>query len=78
MNRILSRMLCGCLVPAVLCLFTGCSETESTGTGYLFTYTMSEDPDCLDPQYSDHQNAAVVIANTMEGLLRPKCPLHPE
>jgi len=71
MNRILSRMLCGCLVPALLCLFTGCSETESTGTGYLFTYTMSEDPDCLDPQYSDHQNAAVVIANTMEGLLRP-------
>ncbi len=70
MKRIFSRILSGCLVPAVLCLFTGCSKTEDTGTGYLFTYTISENPGCLDPQYSDSPNAAVVIANTMEGLLR--------
>ncbi len=70
MKRLLSCMICAGLLGGMLCMFSGCSQSEETGAGYLFTYTMSENPACLDPQYTDNANAAVVIANTMEGLLR--------
>lgn len=70
MNRLFSRAVCGMLIFAMVGMFSGCSESEDTGAGYLFNYTMSENPGCLDPQYTDNKNAAVVIANTMEGLLR--------
>jgi len=49
---------------------TGCSRKEETGAGYLFTCTLAGNPECLDPQYTDNENAEIVICNIMEGLLR--------
>lgn len=70
MNNPLTR-LCSLLVTALVLLsFTGCSREEETGIGYPFSAVLSGNPDCLDPQFSENPNAAIVITNMMEGLLR--------
>ncbi|MDE7093390.1 MAG: peptide ABC transporter substrate-binding protein, partial [Oscillospiraceae bacterium] len=58
------------LIAELLFLLTACSKQENTGTGYLFTCTLSSNPECIDPQYTDNENAETVIANMMEGLLQ--------
>ncbi len=65
----MKHLLLLCPVLLVL-LLTGCSQKEETGTGYLFTCTIPGNPECLDPQYTSNENAEIVIANMMEGLLR--------
>lgn len=65
------RAVCAILLTGILCLSTACSgDDESTGTGFLFTTSLSGNPACLDPQYTDNENADIVIASIMEGLLR--------
>ncbi len=64
MKRILSLLL-----AVSLCL-VGCGSSDSDGSGYTFTTTLSADPECLDPQYSEGETSQQVIATIMEGLLR--------
>ncbi len=49
---------------------TGCSDKKNNGMGYLFTCTIAGNPECLDPQYTDNQNAQIVMEAVFEGLLR--------
>ena len=70
MFKNLIRTVCVLLSGALLCLCTACSDSEESGAGFLFTCALSGNPACLDPQYSDDQNADIVITNIMEGLVR--------
>ncbi len=70
MRTFFHRICSICLLLTVAASFCSCSKTEETGAGYLFTYTFSDNPDCLDPQYTSSENANIVIANIMEGLVR--------
>lgn len=42
---------------------------EGDGSGYLFTYTLTENPDNLDPQIASNSAAFTVLRNMMQGLL---------
>ncbi|MBD5142220.1 MAG: peptide ABC transporter substrate-binding protein [Ruminococcus sp.] len=70
MKRLLSKITSLFLIAEFLFLLTACSKQEDTGTGYLFTCTLSSNPECIDPQYTANENAETVIANMMEGLLQ--------
>ena len=70
MKKLLSKIISIFLIAELIFLLTGCSKKEDTGTGYLFTCTLSSNPECIDPQYTDNENAETVIANIMEGLLQ--------
>ena len=72
MKRLTLR-LCSLLVAAALLIaFTGCTPAEeNTGAGYMFTAVLPGDPDCLDPQFTENENAEIVLRNIMEGLMRP-------
>lgn len=70
MIKRISHSICIALCLCMLSFCTACSDDEETGTGFLFTGTLSENPECLDPQYTDNENADIIIANIMEGLLR--------
>ena len=69
MKHIISRAL-AVLTAGVLLLPCGCSRGEDTGAGYLFTVMLPDNPDCLDPQFTDHPQALAVLPNMTEGLLR--------
>ena len=66
----LCRFVSIALAVSLLAVLSGCSRQEDDGTGYLFTCTIPGNPECLDPQYTDNQNAQIVIETIMEGLLR--------
>ncbi len=70
MLKKIMRTISPFLLSGILFLQCGCSEEEQTGMGFLFTTSLSSNPACLDPQYSDNDQADMVIANIMEGLLR--------
>ena len=57
-------------VLAVVMLVTGCAREQDDGTGYLFSTTLPENPECIDPQYTNNANAEIVIETIMEGLVR--------
>ena len=60
------------LAAAMLFSFAGCSpKEEDTGAGRPFSTVLPGDPECLDPQFTENEQAVFVIRNTMEGLLRP-------
>lgn len=66
----LKQLTAAMLVPAML--LTGCSlfeKDEGDGSGYLFTYTLTENPDSLDPQIATNSAAFTVLRNMMQGLL---------
>lgn len=44
-------------------------KEESDGSGYLFTYTLTENPDNLDPQLASNSASFTVLRNIMQGLL---------
>lgn len=44
-------------------------KEEGDGKGYLFTYTLTENPDSLDPQIARNSAAFTVLRNMMQGLL---------
>lgn len=54
-------------------LLTGCQlpfqQDKGDGSGYLFTYTLTENPDSLDPQIARNPAAFMVLRNMMQGLL---------
>ncbi|MBR2087699.1 MAG: peptide ABC transporter substrate-binding protein [Oscillospiraceae bacterium] len=59
------------LAAVMLFTFAGCSRREEdTGAGRPFSASLPGDPGCLDPQFTENENALLVIRNTMEGLLR--------
>ena len=67
MHKKLTALL---MCPAVL--LPGCSlfeKEESDGSGYRFTYTLTENPDSLDPQIARNSAAFTVLRNMMQGLL---------
>jgi oligopeptide transport system substrate-binding protein len=66
----LKKTICALLSGAMLLLGTACSESEESGTGFLFTCALAGNPACLDPQYTDNENADIVVRNIMEGLVR--------
>ncbi len=66
----LARLCCLLMTVLLLMSFAGCSHEEETGAGYPFSAVLPGDPGCLDPQFSQNENAAIVITNVMEGLLR--------
>lgn len=71
MHHILQKLFCGVLAAGILLTEAGClKQEESTGAGYLFTCVLSGNPECLDPQYTDNTNAAAVLDNMVEGLVR--------
>ncbi|MDE6004910.1 MAG: peptide ABC transporter substrate-binding protein [Oscillospiraceae bacterium] len=70
MKRLLLKIISLFLIAELIILLTACAKKENTGTGYLFTCTLSGNPQCIDPQYTDNENAETVIANIMEGLLQ--------
>jgi ABC-type oligopeptide transport system substrate-binding subunit len=47
----------------------GCSKEQSDGKGYLFNYTMMENPQNLDPQIATDTNSITIIQNTFTGLM---------
>lgn len=64
------------LTAVMLCpafLLTGCqslfNKEKGDGSGYLFTYTLTENPDSLDPQIAKNSAAFTVLRNMMQGLL---------
>ncbi len=66
-KRFLTIMLC----PMVL--LSGCQmpfqKNKDDGAGYLFTYTLTENPDNLDPQIASNSASFTVLRNMMQGLL---------
>ncbi|MBQ8725337.1 MAG: peptide ABC transporter substrate-binding protein, partial [Oscillospiraceae bacterium] len=66
-KKLTAVMLC----PALL--LTGCqslfNKEKGDGSGYLFTYTLTENPDSLDPQIASNSAAFTVLRNMMQGLL---------
>ena len=70
--RLRARRWAGILLAGAVLLMTGgcASQEEDTGAGYLFTTVLPGDPECLDPQFTQNENAEIVIRNTMEGLMR--------
>lgn len=58
------------IVIGMLGMLTGCREQEDDGRGYLFICTLAGNPGCIDPQYTDNENAEIVMETIMEGLMR--------
>lgn len=54
-------------------LLSGCQmpfqRNKDDGSGYLFTYTLTENPDNLDPQIASNSASFTVLRNMMQGLL---------
>ncbi len=70
MYKRIYRMICVLLTIGLLCAVCGCEKKEESGMGFLFTCALPANPACLDPQYTDSENADMVITNIMEGLMR--------
>ncbi len=68
----MSKQIAAGLICPVL-LLTGCQlpfqQEKGDGSGYLFTYTLTENPDSLDPQIATNRAAFMVLRNMMQGLL---------
>lgn len=61
------KLLCVFLVFTVLiCTFSACSDDE----GLTVFYPIASDPDCLDPQIAESDEAVIITRNCMEGLVR--------
>ena len=65
------KIAAGMLCPELL--LTGCQlpfqRDKGDGSGYLFTYTLTENPDSLDPQIANNEAAFMVLRNMMQGLV---------
>jgi oligopeptide transport system substrate-binding protein len=66
---IIRKILCLVLSIGVLSVNVGCEKELSDGTGYLFNYTMLENPQNLDPQIATDSNSITVIKNSFTGLM---------
>lgn len=52
-----------------LITLVSCEKKQPDGKGYLFNYTMMENPQNLDPQIATDSNSITVIKNTFTGLM---------
>ena len=69
LSDIIKKFLCISLVLGVVSVGAGCEKKQSDGTGYLFNYTMMENPQNLDPQIATDSNSITVIKNSFTGLM---------
>ena len=71
MNRLFQRICCIFLSFLLLLPLAGCApHEEDTGAGRPFSTVLPGDPACLDPQFTENDNAILVLRNITEGLLR--------
>ncbi len=63
------KSICLILTCGILSFTMGCEEEQSDGKGYLFNYTMMQNPQNLDPQIATDSNSITVIDNTFTGLM---------
>ncbi len=78
MKHHLLRWLSLLLAVVTVLSFAGCTpKEEDTGAGRPFSTVLPGDPECLDPQFTENENAVFIIRNTMEGLLRPDADGNP-
>ncbi|MEE7583476.1 MAG: ABC transporter substrate-binding protein [Oscillospiraceae bacterium] len=68
-NNKLIKLVCCCLTCGLLIMTSGCGKEQSDGKGYLFKYTMVQNPQNLDPQIAVDSNSITVISNTYTGLM---------
>ncbi|GAA6397092.1 peptide ABC transporter substrate-binding protein [Solibaculum mannosilyticum] len=71
------RILQGCWIRRLLCLFCVCSLLLSASScskdspaGKLINYVLEGEPAQLDPQFASSYSARIVLMNCMEGLTR--------
>ena len=57
------------LVLTATVTFSGCSEDVSDGAGRYFTYTLTANPQNLDPQLAEDEASLTLIKNTFTGLV---------
>lgn len=63
----LKKLSCIFLVfTFLICSFSACSKEEEINV----IYPISADPDCLDPQIVESNEAVMIVRNCMEGLVR--------
>lgn len=69
LSRLFLYVLCilCCVQPLLL---SGCSKTESSSAGKSFCYSLSQEPQTLDPQIAQGEDAFTVILALYEGLAR--------
>lgn len=68
-NSKILKSICLILVCGILSISMGCEKEQSDGRGYLFNYTMTQNPQNLDPQIATDSNSITVIDNTFTGLM---------
>lgn len=68
-NRIILKSVCTLLACSIGIFSTSCEKEQSDGKGYLFNYTMTSNPQNLDPQIATDSNSITVIKNTFTGLM---------
>lgn len=70
-NNMNKRLAIALICPTLL--LSSCrmpfQKEEGDGSGYLFTYTLTDNPDNLDPQIAKNTAAFTVLRNIMQGLL---------
>lgn len=69
MKRRITAVLLGLLLSIAGCM-TGCDKDKGSGAGYLFSYTLTQNPENLDPQMATDAASKTVIGNLFEGLYR--------
>ncbi|MGN1411865.1 MAG: peptide ABC transporter substrate-binding protein [Oscillospiraceae bacterium] len=63
------KKIISCILIMGLMTLVSCEKKQSDGKGYLFNYTMMENPQNLDPQIATDSNSITVIKNTFTGLM---------
>ena len=66
MNNLIKRAVAMLLVCVMLCS-SGCSSSD--GSGYVFKYDITGNPETLDPQLANEINSELIITNVFMGLL---------
>lgn len=59
-----------CIILSAITAVSFCSCDPDDGSGYIFKYDISSNPNNLDPQLAQDSSSMLVLANICEGLLR--------
>lgn len=66
-STIFARVIAAVVAVGIALLTAGCREDD--GSGYIFKYDISANPQTLDPQMANDPNAETIIRNVYMGLL---------